>query len=193
MDNVQFGAFVAQLRKDKGLTQKELADLLHVTDKAVSKWETGKGFPDIKQLEPLARALEVSVVELIACERQEREHLTVEEAGQMVTQAMDQSQKATARRYLRLLKWLLVAIAVGAAYYPLCQLIVVILFLRRLGGVPGVSSDVGIIGGADGPTAILVSSANPIPPLLSGVILAVLSVVCIITALRIRSFERKLK
>ena len=41
MDSIQFGAFVAQLRKEKGLTQRELADLLHVTDKAVSKWETG--------------------------------------------------------------------------------------------------------------------------------------------------------
>ena len=41
MDSIQFGAFVAQLRKEKGLTQRELADLPHVTDKAVSKWETG--------------------------------------------------------------------------------------------------------------------------------------------------------
>ena len=41
MDNIQFGHFVAQLRKEQNLTQKELADRLHVTDKAVSKWETG--------------------------------------------------------------------------------------------------------------------------------------------------------
>ena len=41
MDNLQCGAFVAQLRKERNLTQKELADILHITDRAVSKWETG--------------------------------------------------------------------------------------------------------------------------------------------------------
>ena len=41
MDNIQFGRLVAQLRKEQNLTQKELAERLHVTDKAVSKWETG--------------------------------------------------------------------------------------------------------------------------------------------------------
>ncbi len=45
MDNIRFGSFVAQLRKGAGLTQKELAQRLHVTDKAVSKWETGRDFP----------------------------------------------------------------------------------------------------------------------------------------------------
>lgn len=44
MDNIRFGAFVAQLRKEQDLTQKELADRLHVTDKAVSKWETGLSY-----------------------------------------------------------------------------------------------------------------------------------------------------
>ena len=60
MDNIRFGSFVAQLRKERGLTQKELAQRLHVTDKAVSKWETGRGFPDLKLLEPLAQTPEVS-------------------------------------------------------------------------------------------------------------------------------------
>ena len=54
MDNVQFGLFIAELRRERGMTQKELAARLNVTDKAVSKWETGKGFPDIKLMEPLA-------------------------------------------------------------------------------------------------------------------------------------------
>ena len=69
MDNVKFGVFLAQLRKEQGWTQKDLADQLHVTDKAVSKWERGLGFPDIKLLEPLADLLQVSLAELIRSER----------------------------------------------------------------------------------------------------------------------------
>ena len=108
MDNLQFGTFIAQLRRDAGLTQKELADRLNVTDKAVSKWETGKGFPDIKLLEPLADALGVTLVELIQCRRQTAQQLSVSEASSVVSQALGQSERITARRYLRLLKWLLV-------------------------------------------------------------------------------------
>ena len=66
MDNLKFGSFIAQLRKENNMTQKELADRLHVTDKAVSKWETGKGLPDISLIEPLSAALGVSVVELMS-------------------------------------------------------------------------------------------------------------------------------
>lgn len=83
MDNIRFGSFVAQLRKERGLTQKELAQRLHVTDKAVSKWETGRGFPDLKLLEPLAQTLEVSLVELLQGERTSSPTLSVEEAGQV--------------------------------------------------------------------------------------------------------------
>ncbi len=109
MDNLQFGAFVAQMRKEQGITQKELADRLNVTDKAVSKWETGKGFPDVKLLEPLAQALGVSLVELMQGKRQEAKILTVAEADAAVSQAMGQSERTTARRYLRLFRWFLIA------------------------------------------------------------------------------------
>jgi len=68
MDNLKFGAFLAQCRKDKGWTQKDLAERLNVTDKAVSKWERGLGFPDIKLIEPLACLLGVSVLELMRSE-----------------------------------------------------------------------------------------------------------------------------
>lgn len=69
MDTKQFGAFIAQCRKEKGMTQAQLAEKLHVTDKAVSRWERGLGFPDIGTLEPLAGALGVSVLELMKSRR----------------------------------------------------------------------------------------------------------------------------
>ena len=58
------GAFLSSLRKEQGLTQSELAEKLGVTDKAVSRWETGRGFPDVAILPVLAKALQVSVAEL---------------------------------------------------------------------------------------------------------------------------------
>ena len=64
------GQFIARRRKEIGLTQKELAERLGVTNKAVSKWETGGGMPDVSVLETLAGVLEVSVDELLRGERE---------------------------------------------------------------------------------------------------------------------------
>jgi DNA-binding XRE family transcriptional regulator/desulfoferrodoxin (superoxide reductase-like protein) len=63
------GSTIKSLREKKGYTQRRLADLLSVSDKAVSKWETQKGLPDVSLLEPLARALGVSVAELLSGEQ----------------------------------------------------------------------------------------------------------------------------
>ena len=68
MDRYVTGAVIRRLRESKKLTQEELADKLFVTSKAVSKWETGQGFPDISLLEPLAKALDISVIELLSGE-----------------------------------------------------------------------------------------------------------------------------
>ncbi|MBP3234767.1 MAG: helix-turn-helix transcriptional regulator [Eubacterium sp.] len=68
MDAEKFGRFVADRRKNLNMTQKELAAKIHVTDKAVSKWERGLGFPDINIIEVLADALEVSITELMKSE-----------------------------------------------------------------------------------------------------------------------------
>lgn len=67
MDAKDFGAFLAQTRKVRGLTQADLAEQLHVTDKAVSRWERGIGLPDINTLEPLADALGLSLSDLMHC------------------------------------------------------------------------------------------------------------------------------
>ena len=69
IDKEKFGAFVAQLRKEKGLMQKQLAERLYVSDKAVSKWERGLSLPDVAILVPLAEILGVTVTELLECRR----------------------------------------------------------------------------------------------------------------------------
>ena len=68
MDRYVTGAVIRRLREKKKITQEELADMIHVSGKAVSKWETGQGFPDISLLEPLAKALDISVIELLSGE-----------------------------------------------------------------------------------------------------------------------------
>ena len=66
MDPYVTGAMIRRLRDNRKLTQQQLADRLAVSGKAVSKWETGRGYPDISLLEPLAAALSVSVIELLS-------------------------------------------------------------------------------------------------------------------------------
>lgn len=68
MNNYVTGSAIRALREQKGYTQKQLAERLLVSDKAVSKWESGRGLPDISLIEPLARTLGVSVAELLSGE-----------------------------------------------------------------------------------------------------------------------------
>ena len=63
------GATIKSLREAKGITQKQLAEMIGVTGKAVSKWETGKGLPDVSLLQPLATALDTSVMALMTGEQ----------------------------------------------------------------------------------------------------------------------------
>ena len=68
MDKYVTGAVIRRLRENKKMTQEELAEKIFVSSKAVSKWETGQGFPDISLMEPLAKALDISVIELLSGE-----------------------------------------------------------------------------------------------------------------------------
>lgn len=69
MDQTRIGTFIAVLRKEKGLTQKELAEQIGISDKTVSKWETGNGMPDIAYLSPLCEVLDINVNELLSGEK----------------------------------------------------------------------------------------------------------------------------
>jgi transcriptional regulator with XRE-family HTH domain len=81
MNNKDVGKFISKLRKSKGLTQNELADKLNISNKTVSKWETGEGLPDISVLPELAKALEVTVDELLNAELKDEARIKVEEVA----------------------------------------------------------------------------------------------------------------
>ena len=90
MDKERTGQLIAELRKEKGLTQKQLADVINVTDKAVSKWERGLSFPDISMLEPISEVLDVSIMELLAGEKQgEQETISREEAEKLISTSVE--------------------------------------------------------------------------------------------------------
>lgn len=106
MDAVKTGALIAQARKERELTQKELAERLHVSAQAVSKWERGLSCPDIGLLEPLAEALRLTVTELLSGQRGE------EPKEELVRDSLRFGMKQLGRK-IRQWKWLFIlAVAV---------------------------------------------------------------------------------
>ena len=102
MDNQRFGSFIVQLRKENNLTQKELAEKIHLTDKAISKWERGLSFPDISMLEPLAETFNVSVLELLKGERLcQEDTISNEEAKQLVKNSINISDQEILRKHVK--------------------------------------------------------------------------------------------
>jgi len=89
MDAAYTGKQIAERRKALNLTQKELADRLHVTDKAVSKWERGINFPEVTLLEPLAKALNTTVIELLSLENADRNEI----AGALTTISLEEKKQ----------------------------------------------------------------------------------------------------
>ena len=125
----EFGRFIAGMRKEKKMTQAELAEKIHVTDKAVSRWERGLGFPDIQTIEPLAQALGISVLELMRSERQEKAkeeaapeiQYTQKEVAEMLQNAGDISrQQKKQDRNANVIAGFLV-IGVAAAAWAACK------------------------------------------------------------------------
>lgn len=105
IDKQQFGAFISSLRKEKGITQKTLAQKLYISDKAVSKWETGVSIPDVALLIPLGEALGVTVTELLECRRMEpADSIPAEQVEQIVqtTILMNAEEEPSAKKATRL-------------------------------------------------------------------------------------------
>ena len=107
LNKIAFGSFLAQLRREKGMTQKELAACLYVSDKAVSKWERGLSVPGISLLVPLAEQLNVTVAELLqGCRVEEEQRFTREETEELIRKALIFSAEPPERRQARTQKFL---------------------------------------------------------------------------------------
>lgn len=105
MDTLKIGEFIKSQRTKLGMTQKELADKIGCTDKAISRWETGKGMPDVSFLIPLSNELNVTLNELLSGERIIPEELIVsqevseiiEKGDEVMMSVMKESQKTVKR------------------------------------------------------------------------------------------------
>ncbi len=102
MTSKDCGKFIADLRKEKELTQKELAEKLNVSDKAISRWETGKGYPDVNSLLALSEFFRVSVNELLAGKRIEEEKLS-EIADKNVINAIETKEKTVKKKKFQMI------------------------------------------------------------------------------------------
>lgn len=95
MNYEKIGEFIKNKRKEKGLTQNELAEKINVTDKAISKWERGLGCPDVSLLESLSKELDVSILELLNGEKIENEVIKVTDADNFIKSTINISNDYT--------------------------------------------------------------------------------------------------
>lgn len=114
MDNKIIGEFIKKQRTVKNLTQKHLAEKLGVTDKAISRWETGKGIPDVSLLIPLSNALEVSVHEILLGEKIEEEK-KIEKYEETIVNTLTTNKKQISSLH-KIIYALFVAVEVVAIY-----------------------------------------------------------------------------
>ena len=111
MTSKECGNFIAELRKENELTQKDLAAKINVSDKAVSRWETGKGYPDVTSLVSLSEYFDVSVNELLAGKRLTVENIR-ETADENLISVFEQVQKNKKQQNLQVAVYTSVLIVV---------------------------------------------------------------------------------
>lgn len=115
MDAKLTGQKIAQLRKEKGKTQGDLAEALHISIAAVSKWERGLNFPDLTLLEPLAETLDTTAAELLGLENAP--------ADEVIRDMAELSEQTQGKKSYRLLFRVFLALVLVASIIPLGQLI----------------------------------------------------------------------
>lgn len=178
MDAKELGKFIAALRKEKKLTQMQLAEKIHVTDKAISKWERGMGFPDITNFEALAEALEVSVAELIQCSKNEEDMTSNDVVEQAVIDSFEIARYER-QKLIRSFALILFGVVFG--------------FISIVWGLRYYRAERTIIGQAQATTSIQLSGngINLLPWLCVGLGCVLLLVCCVVFLKRVRRKDKK--
>lgn len=125
MNYDEIGKFIQTKRKEKNLTQKELADKLEITDKAISKWERGQGCPDVSLLEMLSKELDCSILELLKGREIEEEVIPVTEADDYIREGINYSKMDLKSKFKlicsRLIAILIIFIVLTLSYLNIVQ------------------------------------------------------------------------
>jgi len=109
MDQQKIGKFILELRKEKNMTQMELANLLGVTDRAISKWENGRGMPDLSLIKPLCNILDITINELLSGEKiSKKEYQDKFEENVLNTINYSQKQIKKAKNKYAIIMWIIV-------------------------------------------------------------------------------------
>lgn len=113
MDQIKIGKFISKTRKTLGVTQRQLADALYISDKTVSKWECGKGLPEVSLMLPLCEELHITVNELLTGEKiEETEYKKKAEENMM--NLVQENQENRKRMALSVICGVITVIAVAA-------------------------------------------------------------------------------
>ena len=118
MDQIRIGKFIAESRKARNLTQRQLADALSISDKTISKWECGKGLPEVSLMLPLCAALDMTVNDLLSGEKVSSADYQEKAEGNMIN-LMKENEENKKRMALSIITGVITVIAV-------CALIVIV-------------------------------------------------------------------
>lgn len=134
MDQEKIGKFIAQRRKQVNLTQMQLAEKLNITDRAVSKWETGKAMPDTSIMLPLCRILNISVNDLLSGEVVTMEHYNQELENHLLEMAKQKEEADKKLLHLEILIGIfsiiiLFGFVFSAAFVPMADWLRIVLIV----------------------------------------------------------------
>ncbi|MBR2248416.1 MAG: helix-turn-helix transcriptional regulator [Bacilli bacterium] len=122
MDQIKIGKFIAECRKENNLTQMQLAERLNITDRAISKWENGKGMPDSSIMIDLCNELKISVNELLSGERIEMKEYNKKAEENLFELNKSNEKKNKIINYIVIITIVLIIISVVELFFVIIQL-----------------------------------------------------------------------